>query len=185
MAACVSSRMILRALQYFLYQRNHPVPIANQPDTAPTSGVELPRFMGRWFEMARFETPFEWGMDSVWAEYVLRPDGCVSITNHGRKSNGDVCTAHARATHVSDSILMVSFVPFLHLFATPYHILKVDDEYRNALVSNESGSCMWLLSRSPHATLPELLPLLLAAADRGFNLHSLRPTHHAQGPFLP
>ena len=176
--------MILRALQYYLYQRHHQLPVTKQPDTAPTSGVELPRFMGRWFEMARFETPFEWGLDAVWAEYVLLPDGSVSITNHGRKSNGDVCAARGSATHVSDSILMVSFVPLFRLFASPYHILKVDDEYRNALVSNESGSCLWLLSRSPHATLPELLPLLLAAADRGFNLHSLRPTHHPQGPFL-
>lgn len=174
--------MILRALRYYFCQRHIVRADGAAPETTPASGVDMQRYMGRWYELARFETPFEFGLDEVWTTYDWLKNGQIEVINYGMDATGKQYRARARAVLVSDGVLLLSFVPLLRFLSTPYHILKVDAEYANALVSNEDGSCLWLLSRHADATLAELLPLLQEALRRGFDIMQLRPTHQS-GPF--
>ncbi len=171
--------MILRALQYYFSQRKQPLPRETSPDTTPAAGVDWHRYMGRWFELARFETPFEFGLDDVWTEYAMRPNGQVSITNYGSDAAGRVHQARGLAWPVADGALQVSFVPLLRFISSPYHVLRVDEDYQHALVSNASGSCLWVLSRHAHVPGPLLLPLLQDAAHRGFDVARLLPTRQS------
>ena len=54
-------------------------------NTCPADGVDLRQYLGRWYELARLETPFEKGLEEVFAEYRMQSDGNISISNYGRR----------------------------------------------------------------------------------------------------
>lgn len=166
--------MILRALFYYLCHRS----AKQNADTRPTNGVDMSLYLGRWYELARFETPFEMGMEEVYTEYKARPDGHISVTNFGKDFHGRRKEAHAIGYLGKDGNLSVSFVPLLRFISTPYNILAVDEFYRNALVSNDSGSCLWFLSRSPQIVPDDFAYLKNEALRRGFDLSALHYTQH-------
>jgi len=54
------------------------------PDSVkPVNEFELERYLGKWYEIARFDHSFERGLESVTAEYSLRDDGGVIVKNRG------------------------------------------------------------------------------------------------------
>jgi len=163
--------MILRALLYYLFQRNP----GKTADTRPADNVDLSQYLGRWYELARYETPFEEGMEEVYTEYKARPDGRISITNSGLKAGHGRKEAQATGTQVAPGQLKVSFFP---LISSDYNILAVDEFYRNALVSNAGGSCLWFLSRSPQIVPDAFEPMKREALRRGFDLSALHYTKH-------
>jgi apolipoprotein D and lipocalin family protein len=135
--------------------------------------------MGRWYEWARFETPFEYDLDDVYAEYELKNDGSVSITNYGTDKKGHQSKAHAVGKIAGKGMLSISFIPILHFPASSYRVLYVDDAYNYALVSDKKGSCLWFLGRTPQASKEALNILKYEADVRGFHTENLRYT--AQG----
>lgn len=174
-----NAAMILKALFYYLFQR----PKAQQADTKPTDSADLYRFLGRWYELARFDTPFEKGLEEVYTEYKVCEDGNIKITNYGIDANHHRHEAHAMA-YPTDQIgqLKVSFIPLLRFINSPYNILHIDDCYMNALVSNDSGSCLWFLSRRPVIVPESFNKLRHEAQHRGFDLHDLHFTRHRYHP---
>ena len=171
-------RMILRALKYYFSDRKKNADKGNGTDTTPSNSVCWEPYLGRWYEWARYDTPFEYGLDHVYTEYEALNDSEVRITNYGMDSKGTQRTAHAKATKDGCGRLQVSFIPLLRFIATPYHVLYVDENYRNALVSNESGSCLWLLGRTPQYNTADYKRLCMEAEARGFDTSLLRLTSH-------
>lgn len=54
------------------------------PDSViPVAGFQLERYLGKWYEIARFDHAFERGLICVTADYSLRPDGGVRVLNCG------------------------------------------------------------------------------------------------------
>lgn len=56
-----------------------------QYDNSPVSQFDLSKYLGTWYEIARFDHSFERGMDNVIAEYLLREDGKIDVVNSGWK----------------------------------------------------------------------------------------------------
>ena len=54
-------------------------------DSSPVEKFDLSRYLGVWFEIARFDHSFERGLDNVTAEYLMRDDGKVDVINSGWK----------------------------------------------------------------------------------------------------
>jgi len=52
-------------------------------DTVPT--LDASRYLGRWYEIARFQHGFERDIVGATAEYSLRPDGKIAVVNSGFK----------------------------------------------------------------------------------------------------
>lgn len=177
---CTIDGMILRALRYYFSDRNSGQDAAGEVDTTPISEVKWESYTGRWYEWARYETPFEFELDEVYTDYTMGADGTLSITNCGTDAKGHRKMATAKATIAGEGKLSVSFIPFLRFLSTPYHVLYVDEGYSRALVSNESGSCLWLLGRTPLYTTIAYRQLLNEAVLRGFNTQHLRLTEHRQ-----
>lgn len=63
-------------------------------DSTPTSDFSLKDFMGRWYEIARFDHSFERDMEYVTADYILQDDGTVEVINSGMRG-GEAHTARA------------------------------------------------------------------------------------------
>lgn len=153
------------------------------PDTTPQRKIALSRYLGRWYEQARYECFFERDMDEVYTDYTAREDGGIDITNAGRTAGGRHKEAHGCGVVPDEEAsgrLLVSFVPPYKWFRAPYHILYTDAEYRMALVSGQGGGYLWLLTRERKADDATMRRLLDEAQKRGFDLARLRLTRQRE-----
>jgi apolipoprotein D and lipocalin family protein len=126
---------------------------SNPPETA--AFVDLERYAGKWYEIARFPVFFENGLTGVTAEYALQVDGTVRVTNRGMQGalDGPESKIQGVAKVVdteTNSRLSVRFDPFpVCLFSADYWIIEVGQEYEYAVVSNPMRNILWILSRTP------------------------------------
>ena len=135
-------------------------------ETKVIPDFDLPKYLGTWYEIARFDHNFERNMDNVIAEYVLRPDGKVDVINSGWR-NGLYKEANGKAKQpdplTSPAHLMVSFFLF---FYNDYNILMLDDDYQVSLVGSSSPDYLWILSRTPFIEDDQLLNSFIKEAQR-------------------
>ncbi len=150
--------------------------ICTAADTRPQNNVSLDRYMGRWYEQARYENWFEQGMEGVYTDYTARPDGSIRVLNCGHNANGEPEQATGRAFPMSHGILEVSFVWPYWWFGAPYHILYVDKDYQAALVSGDDDDYLWLLTRERKPKQSTINKLKQEAERRGFDTTKLRFT---------
>ena len=122
-----------------------PVPTAMQ--------VDLNRYQGLWYEIARFPVSFEEGCVGVTAEYTLNPDGTVKVVNTCREGTLDApprsSTATAESVSPSNAKLKVDFVPYIPFTSGDYWILDIDAAYQTVVIGNPAGTTGWVLARQP------------------------------------
>lgn len=150
-------------------------------DTTPQSEVNLARFCGRWYELARYDTFFQRGLEEVHADYSLTRSGRLHVVNSGISPTGKEQRARAGAytPHPqTPGLLRISFVPPYRWFYTDYRILFVDADYRTTIISGANDRYLWLMARSPVVTAQELFNLLQQAEMRGFSTKRLHITRH-------
>ncbi len=118
------------------------------PPLATVDQVDIQRYSGTWYEIARYENSFEKGCTNATADYTLRDDGKIKVTNRCILDGGEAIKAVgvAYATDASNSKLKVSF---FRPFYGNYWILMLDDGYRYAVVGDPSRKYFWILSRTP------------------------------------
>ena len=101
-------------------------------DTEVIPDFNLSKYLGTWYEIARFDHSFEKNMDNVTAEYVLRPDGKVDVINSGWR-NGLFKVANGKAKQpdpvTSPAHLMVSFFLFFYSVLNTFHDKAESDKY--------------------------------------------------------
>ena len=141
--------------------------------------VDLEKYMGLWYEYARYDNSFQKECLGTTAEYKIKHTPItrrtyVQVTNSCERKNGRLQVGKAKAfvaNKETNASLKVSFVPVLNwfgAFAGDYNILKVGPDYEYALVGDKARSTFWILSRTkemPEALYQELLDV---AEDKGF-----------------
>ncbi len=145
-------------------------------NSAPMANVDLNRYMGTWYEIARLPNRFENGLDNVTANYTLESSTEVIVKNQGYESNGKISSVQGRAfvkNPQEPGRLALSFVPPYFWFQAPYHILYVNKDYSLALVSGDGPKYLWLLARSPQISEAEKNDLLGIARARGYETSRL------------
>lgn len=134
-------------------------------DSSPVSGFDLVRYLGTWYEIARYDHSFERGMDNTVAEYSMQDDGNVLVLNSGWKDE-KYKVAEGKAKYPSpaqkEGALKVSFFLF---FYSEYNVMMIDEDYQISLVGSKSDKYLWILSRTPIAD-PDLITKVLAEAER-------------------
>ena len=111
--------------------------------------VDVDRYTGRWFEIARYPNSFETGCVGVTADYALMDDGRVSVTNTCVEGDldGEVRTIEGVA-RVTDPVTNAKLaVSFFFPFEGVYWILELGDDYEYAVVGEPSRTFLWILSR--------------------------------------
>jgi len=130
-------------------------PPAKQAEPTVVQTVDLSRYLGRWYEIARIPVWFQKECAcGTTAEYTLVKDGVVSVVNRCCTSNGEVKEAKGRAWVVDKKTpaqLKVSFFSLFGfwLFGGHYWIIDLDPDYRYAVVGHPSRTLGWILSRTP------------------------------------
>ncbi len=111
---------------------------------------EPERYLGRWYEIARYPVSFEEGCTATTADYGLIDADTVSVLNTCRQNSPDGPAEQISGTAeiVAPGELKVRFssVPFV---AADYWVLWVDDDYQTAVVGVPSGRAGWILARTP------------------------------------
>lgn len=144
--------------------------------TAPTTVpyVDLNRFMGRWYEIARL--PYftqRRCQGEVFADYRLGEDGMVHVTNHCRHRDGAIGQARGIARVVepaSNARLQISFRMLygVHVFWDDYWIVGLGVAYDYALVGQPTRRRGWILARAPDPPEERYRDWLHEFGKRGF-----------------
>ena len=137
--------------------------------------VDIERYLGRWYEIARFPNNFEEGCEGVTAEYDLRPDGLISVINTCRKgaTDGKAEVAKGRARVVDEVTNAKLEVSFFGPFWGDYWILYLAEDYSLSLVGEPSGRYLWILSRTPEIS-PEHRQAAIGTLNAlGYNTEAL------------
>lgn len=142
-------------------------------DNSTVDEFDLSRYLGEWYEVARYDHSFERGLDNTMAEYILQDDGKVVVLNTGWK-NGKFKLAEGKAKYPDPEgepgALRVSFFLF---FYSDYNVMMVDENYQISLVGSKAEKYLWILSRTPEPD-PALLDMVLEEAQkRGYDTSKL------------
>jgi lipocalin len=142
-------------------------------DNSTVKEFDLSRYLGEWYEIARYNHSFERGMDNTMAQYILQDDGKVVVLNTGWK-DGNFKLAEGKAKYLDPQgepgALRVSFFLF---FYSDYNVMMVDENYQISLVGSKAQKYLWILSRTPVPD-PDLLQMVLEEAQkRGYDTSEL------------
>ena len=151
-------------------------PVGNRAVPEPRRAVEIQRYLGRWFEIARYEQGFQRGCEGVTADYSLRPDGSVSVLNRCRRPDGRMTEARGRARIADEASNAKLRVSFFGPFSGDYWVLDHADDYSWSIVGEGSGRYLWLLAREPTPGDPEVAALIERARAMGYDTSMLRRT---------
>ena len=113
--------------------------------------VDLDRYSGRWYEIARYPNSFERGCVGVTADYTPRDDGRIEVVNTCFELSLDGSSREIRGSaRVVDNTTNAKLkVSFFWPFEGDYWIIDLDEDYNYAVVGEPSRSFLWILSRTP------------------------------------
>lgn len=122
-----------------------------EPPPTVVDKVDLQRYAGTWYEIARFPNRFQKDCVASTATYTIRPDGGIDIVNRCRKGSGDGESRQARgrawvADPQTNARLKVSF---FWPFKGDYWIIDLDSAYTCAAVGHPRRKYLWVLGRTP------------------------------------
>jgi apolipoprotein D and lipocalin family protein len=137
--------------------------------------VDLNRYTGTWYEIARFPNLFEKGLKCVTATYTLRDDGRVTVLNKGCKVEDPAVVKQSQGVAwVPDKTYPAKLkVRFFWPFSGNYWIIALDPSYRFVLVGDPSLKYLWILSRTKTMEEPDYKHLLDKAKENSFDISKL------------
>ncbi|MEN8839433.1 MAG: lipocalin family protein [Flavobacteriales bacterium] len=139
--------------------------------------VELTKYSGEWYEIARLPNTFEKNLKCVTANYSLKDNGGILVTNKGyntKKEKWEEANGNAKIPNLEKpGEIRVSF---FRPFYGDYYIIELDPMYNHVLVGSPSREYLWILSRTKELS-PEIYQNYInIAQSKGFDISSLHKT---------
>jgi apolipoprotein D and lipocalin family protein len=152
------------------------------------ASVDLPRYAGKWFEIARLPNKLQdQCAGDVVAQYALKGDGRIDIVNRCRTADGKIKQAHGVARKAGDgknnARLQVRFAPAILSFLAvwgDYWIIGLGPDYTWAVAGSPSREYLWILSRAPTMSASSYEQALEIAKGNGFDVSRLLKTTHTE-----
>ena len=143
--------------------------------------VDTERYLGRWYEIARFPNSFEENCEGVTADYAKRDDGLISVINTCREGapDGEEKVANGRARIVDEQTNAKLKVSFFGPFWGDYWVIGLAEDYSLALVGEPEGKYLWILSRTPTISDDVREQALNDLKAMGYNTEALYWTEQA------
>lgn len=158
--------MILAAIFFTFFACRSSVTV----DNSAVSTVNLNKYLGQWYEVARFDHSFERDLVECTANYVPQEDGTIKVVNRGKK-DGEWKTSVGKAKMTDDpGILRVSF---FGPFYSDYRIMMLAPDYSYALIGGNGDNYLWILSRTPKLKEEAHIQIVKEAQRRGYNTDNL------------
>ncbi len=155
-------------------------PVGNTAVPEPAQSVELSKYLGRWYELARYEASFQKGCEAVTADYSLNADGTIKVLNTCRQDavDGPEKSATGEAYVVEGTNNAKLRVSFFWPFYGNYWVLDRADDYSWAIVGEPSGKYLWILGREAQASAEQMAQHTARVKALGYNTALLRITKH-------
>lgn len=158
------------------------------PAVTPIASLDVPRYMGVWYEIAKYPNRFQKQCaGDTTARYTLQPGRTVQVINRCRRADGqaDQAVGSARQLGAADSPkLEVRFAPrwlsLLPMVWGDYWVIDLDADYQLAAVSEPKREFLWILARTPSVPRQAYDALLERLERQGFDLSKLQKTPQAQ-----
>lgn len=154
-------------------------PVGNPNVPEPAKAIDLSRYLGKWYELVRYENEFEKDCEGVTAEYAKLPNGNIEVINTCREGAVDGKVRVAKGEAMIDDAgtnakLKVSF--FGPFFFGDYWVLDRAEDYSWAIVGEPSGRYLWVLSREAVPARGGVEKLIERAASLGYDRALMRQT---------
>jgi lipocalin len=163
-------RIILILVTIMLFNSSY-----SQKKPAVVATVDLDRYAGTWYEIARLPNSFERKLKCASANYTLRGDGKITVLNKGyyitdpQRSN----TAKGVAWIPDKNSPAKLKVQFFWPFSGNYWIIDLDKDYKYVLVGDPSFKYLWILCREKKMDESTYNMLLNKAVENGFDVKSI------------
>lgn len=132
------------------------------------------RYLGQWYEIARFDHSFERGLEQVTATYSLMDDGGLRVINRGFNPDRQMWQQSIGKAYFTGSPDRAALkVSFFGPFYGGYNVIALDKDYRHALVCGPNRDYLWILSRTPTLDAKVKQHLLDEATRQGFPVEKL------------
>ena len=149
---------------------------SNQSKLTTVPQVDSARYLGKWYEIARYPNSFEKGHQQVTANYTLLKDGTIEVLNQGVTKDG-AKQAKGSARIVEGSNNTKLRVSFFGPFEGDYWVIGLDEkDYSWAIVGEPSRQYLWILSRKPKMSEALYNDLLKKVAKKGYDPAKLEKT---------
>ncbi|WP_416261151.1 outer membrane lipoprotein Blc [Gibbsiella quercinecans] len=143
-------------------------------DVKVVDNFDSQRYLGTWYEVARFNHRFERGLEQVTANYSPREDGGLKVINRGFNSQKQKWQESVgKAYFIGSEQVGALKVSFFGPFYGGYNIIELDPDYRYALVCGPNRDYLWILSRTPTLDAGVRTKLLQTAQGYGFDTSKL------------
>jgi apolipoprotein D and lipocalin family protein len=144
----------------------------SQETPSVVSSVDLKRYQGKWYEIARLPNYFERKLKCATAEYNLREDGKITVVNKGHYISNTTKTSSVKGVAwVPDKNSPAKLkVQFFWPFSGDYWIMDLDKDYQYVLVGDPDLKYLWILSRQKTLDEKIYLMLLQKAVDNGYDI---------------
>jgi apolipoprotein D and lipocalin family protein len=160
---------------------DQPAPASVPGPLAAIATLDLPRYLGTWYEIAKFPNRFQRQcVGYTKAQYATRPDGALQVENRCRLADGttNVAIGEARQVGAANSArLRVRFAPaylsWIPLVWGDYWVIDLDRDYQLAAVSEPGREYLWILARTPTVTPAAYDALVARLARQGFEVSKL------------
>ncbi len=141
-------------------------------DLPTVEKVDIQKYSGLWYEIARLPNSFEKGLECVTATYSLKSNGKIQVLNKGHLTEKENVSKTAKGTAwVPDAAYPGRLkVTFFWPFSGDYYIISLDENYQYALVGDPSRKYLWILSRTKILDPAVYSQLIDHAKTNGFNI---------------
>jgi apolipoprotein D and lipocalin family protein len=144
-------------------------------DKTVVKELDIERYLGKWYEIGRYDHRFERGLVGVTASYSFRDDGKIKVVNTGFKEtiNGQKSEAIGKAKIPDPNAPSKLKVSFFWLFYGDYFVLELDENYQWAVIGSSTDKYLWILSRTAQMDETVYLELLNKLTTRGYDIDKL------------
>lgn len=148
---------------------------SQQIDNSTITMFDLNRYLGKWYEVARYDHAFERGLVGTTAEYSLLDDGKIKVLNSGyiNTLDGTYQQSVGKAKPNRNGKAGQLRVSFFGPFYSDYYILDLAPDYSYSVVGSSSPKYLWILSRTPHLSPKVQSEILTNLQQRGYDTQKL------------
>ena len=148
---------------------------SQQIDNSTITMFDLNRYLGKWYEVARYDHAFERGLVGTTAEYSLLDDGKIKVLNSGyiNTLDGTYQQSVGKAKPNRNGKAGQLRVSFFGPFYSDYYILDLAPDYSYSVVGSSSPKYLWILSRTPHLNPKVQSEILTNLQQRGYDTQKL------------
>jgi apolipoprotein D and lipocalin family protein len=153
------------------------------PPVATIAALDVPRYMGTWYEVAKFPNRFQAKCTAnTRAQYLAQNDGSVQVLNSCTTADGtmDALGLAKQLGEATSPKLQVRFAPawlsWLPQVWGDYWVIDLDTDYQLAAVSDAKREYLWVLSRTPQVNTKAYAALLERLKAQHFDVQKLERT---------